>query len=305
MINKPTSDSSQFYVHGLMMLAIILAASSFPVGALITNELPASVLMFFRFLLASFLFLPFVIRRHGFAFPSVNALWRYAALGVPLAAFFWCMFESLRFTSVVNTGALYTLVPAFTAIAAYFINKEITKFFRIVGLIIGTMGALWVVFRGDINLLLGLHLNYGDLVFILGCISLSLYNPMIKRLHCGEPMMVLTYWVLVSGSVWLFLLSITSFAQIDWSQINNSVYLGTLYLAIFSTQITFFIINFSTLKIGATKVAAYGFLTPFFVIIMSLIMGLDDFNSVLLPGILLILVSMIFIQIDMPDKSNA
>ena len=297
-----TTENSQLDVHIWMMLAIILAASSFPIGALITNELPPSVLMFFRFLLASLLFLPFVVRKHGFYLPAFNALLRYAALGAPLAAFFWCMFESLRFTSVVNTGALYTLVPAFTAISAYFINREITKNFRIFGLMIGTIGALWVVFRGNIYLLLGLHLNYGDLIFILGCVSLSLYNPMIKRLHTGESMMVLTYWVLVSGSIWLFLLSITSFTQINWNQINNSVYIGTFYLAVFSTLVTFFIINYSTLKIGATKVASYGFLTPFFVIIMSLMMGLDDFNSVLLPGILLIIVSMIIIQYDMRDK---
>lgn len=161
-----------------------------------------------------------------------------------------------------------------------------------------------MVFRGDIALLLGLHLNYGDLVFILGCVCLSLYNPMIKRLHSGEPMMVLTYWVLVSGSVWLFLLSITSFTQINWKQIHNGVYIGTFYLALFSTLVTFFIINYSTLKIGATKVASYGFLTPFFVILISLMMGLEKFEVALLPGILLIIGSMIFVQLDIRGKAG-
>lgn len=303
-MTKPTTARTKYYVHGLMLIAIILAASSFPVGALITNELPPAVLMFFRFVLASLLFFPIVVIKHGFEVPAAKFLLRYAALSAPLAAFFWCMFESLRYTSVVNTGALYTLVPAFTAIAAYFINKEFTKNARIFGLMIGTVGALWVVFRGNLDLFLGVHLNYGDLVFILGCICLSLYNPMIKRLHTNEPMVVLTFWILLCGSIWLFLLSATNVLRINWSQINSTVYIGTVYLAVFSTLITFFIINFSTVRIGATKVAAYGFLTPFFVILISLVTGLEKFEMVLLPGILLILSSMIFVQFDMRRKSG-
>jgi drug/metabolite transporter (DMT)-like permease len=301
-LNNQATYESKIHIHGLMLLAIILAASSFPVGAIITNELPPAVLMFIRFLIAALLFLPLVLHKHGIKVPGPKLLLRYAVLSAPLAAFFWCMFESLRYTSVVNTGALYTLVPAFTAISAYFINKEITNNFRILGLLVGTAGALWIVFRGNIDLLLSVHLNYGDVIFILGCISLSLYNPMIRRLHTDEPMVVLTFWILMTGSIWLLLLSIGKIPQIDWKHIDDSVYLWTIYLAVFSTLITFFIINFSTVKIGATKVAAYGFLTPLFVILISLIVGLEKFDVILLPGILLIFGSMIFIQFEM--RSN-
>jgi drug/metabolite transporter (DMT)-like permease len=304
-LNIQTTFGSNIHVHGLMLLAIILAASSFPVGAIITNELPPAVLMFIRFLLAALLFSPLVLHKHGIKVPNLKHLLRYAVLSALLTAFFWCMFESLRYTSVVNTGALYTLVPAFTAISAYLINKEIINNYRILGLLVGTIGALWIVFRGNIDHLLGVQLNYGDLIFILGCISLSLYNPMIRRLHTNEPMMVLTFWILTIGSIWLLLLSIRDIPQIDWKHIDDSVYLWTIYLAVFSTLITFFIINFSTIKIGATKVAAYGFLMPFFVILISLIVGLEKFEVILLPGILLILGSVIFIQFEMRSYEGA
>jgi drug/metabolite transporter (DMT)-like permease len=303
-LNNKTTYGSKIHVHGLMLLAIILAASSFPVGAIIANELPPAVLMFIRFLLAALLLLPLVTHKYGIKIPELKLLLRYAALSAPLAVFFWCMFESLRYTSVVNTGALYTLVPAFTAISTYFINKEITNNFRIFGLLVGTLGALWIVFRGNIDLFIGMDLNYGDVIFIFGCISLSLYNPMIRRLHTGEPMIVLTFWILITGSIWLLLLSLKDISQIDWKHIDNAVYLWIIYLALFTTLITFFIINFSTIKIGATKVAAYGFLTPFFVILISLIVGLEKFEMILLPGIILILGSMLFIQFEMKSKKG-
>lgn len=299
--HKP--PNSHILVHVLLLLAIIFVATSFPVGAIITNNLPPAILMFCRFTVAAVLFLPYVAIKHGFKIPTKYTLARYACLSTPLVGFFWCMFESLRYTSVINTGALYTLVPAFTAVAAYFINRETSTRLKKIGLLIGTVGALWIVFRGDLNLVLSMHLNYGDWVFIIGCIALSIYMPLVKRLHAGEPMEVLTFWVLAFGSLWLLLLSLPRILQIEWGNIGLNVYLGTIYLALFSTLLTFLINHYGTLKIGATKVAAYSFLTPFFVIVISLIIGLAKFDIVFLPGLILILLSIGLIQIEPHNKS--
>jgi len=282
-----------------MLLAIILAASSFPVGAAITHDLPPEVIMFIRFFLAGALFAPFVLIKHGMAPPTIRSLLNYNILSIPLVIFFWCMFESLRYTSTLNTGALYTIVPAITALFALLINGEITGKIRSFGLILGTFGALWIVFRGNLNAFLGLEVNYGDFIFFLGCLFLGLYNPLVKRLHQKEPMEVLTFWVLISGSIWLFVASLSQgITQINWYNIEQNVYLGVAYLALFSTLITFFIINLCTIKIGATKVAAYGFLTPVFVIIMSLMFGLEPFEMATMPGLLLIIGAMFLIQRD-------
>lgn len=296
MLKKILSLNSVGHVHALMLLAIILAASSFPVGAAITKKLPPEILMFLRFLLASALFAPFVFIKHGIKFPSRRALLNYNILSIPLVVFFWCMFESLRYTSILNTGALYTVVPAMTAIFALLINREMTGKIRSFGLFIGTIGALWIVFRGNLNSFLGLEINYGDFIFLVGCLFLGLYNPLVKRTYEGEPMEVVTFWVLLSGSVWLLIVSLNGITDVHWLNVEQHVYLGILYLSLFSTLITFFVINFSTVRIGATKVAAYGFLTPVLVIIMSILSGMEPFETATIPGLLLILVAMFLIQ---------
>ena len=298
MLRKLIFQNSDGYVHALMFLAIILAASSFSVGAAITKALPPEILMFLRFLLASALFAPIVFFKHGIKPPSRRALLNYSILSIPLVVFFWCMFESLRYTSILNTGALYTIVPAITAVFALLINREATGKIRSFGLFLGTIGALWIVFRGNLDAFLGLEINYGDFIFLVGCLFLGLYNPLVKRTYEGEPMEVVTFWVLLSGSVWLLVVSLKGITNVDWYNIEQSVYLGILYLSLFSTLITFFIINFSTVRIGATKVAAYGFLTPVFVIVMSILFGMEPFEMLTIPGLLLILCAMILIQRD-------
>ena len=291
-----TKNHSNLYVHLLMLLMVLLVAGSFPVGAIITNELPPDVLMFVRFLTAATLFAPFVFIKNGLALPSRKALLGYAILSLPLVVFFWCMFESLRYTSVLNTGALYTSVPAITALFAFFINKETTSRTRSFGLILGTVGALWIVFRGNIDALLSLSINYGDGIFLIGCLFMGLYNPMVKRIYGGEPMELMTFWVILLGSGWLLLLSASKLGSIEWSLVDTKVYAGVLYLSLFTTLISFFLIQFGTVKIGPTKVSAYSFLIPLFVIALSVLTGMESFNSGTTPGMLLVFVAMLLIQ---------
>jgi len=300
MTSKTNENASNKHVHGLMLLTILLVASSFPVGATITNALPPEVMMFIRFLIAAALFAPYIFIKHGLLIPSWKTLLGYAMLSIPLVVFFWCMFESLRYTSVLNTGALYTTVPAITALYAFFINKEYASKSRSLGLLVGTLGALWIVFRGNLDALLSLNLNYGDLVFLVGCLFLGLYNPLVKRLYAGEPMEVMTFWVILLGSGWLLMLSANGLEQTNWHLVDANVYAGVLYLSVFTTLITFFLLQFGTVKIGATKVAAYGFLTPLFVITLSVLIGIEPFEWVTLPGICMVLIAMFLIQREQP-----
>ncbi|MEH6346760.1 MAG: DMT family transporter [Bermanella sp.] len=280
----------------LMLLAIGLAASSFPVAKYITHAMPATAMMSVRFLLAALLFAPFVFTKNRFCVPEPKRLLGYLLLSVPLVVFFVCMFESLRYTSVLNTGALYTCVPAVTAVYAFFINKEFTGRLRVGGLLMGTLGALWIVFKGDLNLFLSMSLNRGDGLFFIGCLLMGFYNPLVKRLYQGEPMEIMTFWVLFCGGVILFLFSFNDLANIHWLQMEMGVYGGIIYLSFFSTLVTFFIMQYCTVKVGATRVASYGFLTPVFVIFLSVFLGLDQFEWILMPGVFLVLVAMFIMQ---------
>jgi len=299
-MNIISYNKKNIHVHLLMLLSIILAASSFPVVALITNDLPPSILMFFRFFIASLLFAPFVFLKHGFRFPGNLKIIHYVILSIPLVTFFWCMFESLRYTSVLNTGALYTTVPAITAFFAYIINRETSNKIKSTGLLLGTVGALWIVFRGNFNSFINLDLNYGDLIFLTGCLFLGLYNPLVKRFYHNQPMAIMTFWVLFIGSLLLLIISADSLLLIEWNAISNNVYIGIVYLSLFSTLITFYLIHFSTVRIGPTNVAAYGFLTPLFVISISILTGIEKFNMAILPGLTLIIISMMLIQFHRP-----
>ena len=282
--------------HLLMLSSILIASSSFPVGKLITYDLPPAVMMFMRFLLSAVLFAPYVFIKHGLEFPPRKRMLSYTILSIPSVIFFWCMFEGLRYTSVINIGALITLIPATTAVWAFLINREIPTTLRSLGLAIGTLGALLVVFKGDYIALIRLKFNYGDFVFIMGILFSGWDRPLLKKLYRGEPIEIITFWTLLLGAGWLLIASITSIVNVDWQGTPSKAYGGIVYLAIFTTLITHFISQKCTVLIGATKVAAYSLLVPAFVILITFVIGMESFELATLPGILLVIISMFLIQ---------
>lgn len=285
-----------FLPHGLMLFAVALAAGTFPIGAIVAGELPSTVLIFLRFLVAALLFAPFVIVNHGWRLPSPKRLVVYALLSIPSVIFFVCMFESLKYTSVINTGALYTLVPGITAVYAIFINGEHLSAKRVGCLLIGILGAVWIVVRGNLDDLLALNFNKGDVIFFVGCLFTALQNPLTRRLYKQEPMSVMTFWLLLSGAILLGIVSMHEFDDIAWAGMSWKVYLAIIYLALFSTLISFFIRQKVVIMIGATKVSSYGLLAPLFIIILAAGLGLETLDGNVLIGIALLVAAIFILQ---------
>ncbi|MGI9569102.1 MAG: DMT family transporter, partial [Desulfobulbia bacterium] len=238
----------------------------------------------------------YVFIKNGLEFPPQKRMFSYTILSIPSVIFFWCMFEGLRYTSVINIGALITLVPAITAVWAFLINREIPNTLRFLGLATGTLGALLVVFKGDYTALIRLKFNYGDFIFIMGILFSCWDKPLLKKLYCDEPIEIITFWTLLLGAGWLLIASITSITDVDWFGTPSRTYGGIVYLAIFTTLITHLISQKCTVLIGPTKVAAYSLLVPVFVIIITVVIGMESFGLDTLPGILLVIISMFLIQ---------
>ena len=286
---------SLLFIHGLMVICASLVSTSFTVGAAIAGGLDPAVLTLVRFFLASLLLWPYVGLRTGLCF-SWSAIGRCGLISGSLVIFFWCMFLSLRYTTALNTSVIFTLVPSISGIYAVFLIRERLKKERLIALACGMVGAVWVIFRGDMSLLSAMAWNKGDLIFLAGCFAMGLYTPLVRLLHRGEPMAVMTFWILVTGCGWLLLIAGHRLFSIDWVGVPLMVWAGIGYLALFTTVLTFFLTQYAVPYIGPTKVMAYSYLYPGLVLLIDLGLGHGWPQGSILPGILIILLAMFVIQ---------
>ncbi len=278
-----------------MLLCAVLVSGSFPVGAAISHDLDPAVLTLIRFLLASLLFAPFIWFRYSLIV-SFAALLRYSLISATLVIFFWCMFLSLRYTTALNTSAIFALVPSLSGLYAMALNRERLGRARLIALFVGLTGAVWVIFRGDIGLLTSMALNRGDLIFFVGCLFMGLYTPLVRLLHRGEPMVQMAFWITVTGTCWLLLLAGPKLMVLPFSDISVKVWLGIGYLAVFSTIVSFFLTQYSILFLGPTRVMAYSYLYPALVLILDLLSGGPWPGLQVLPGIGIVLLAMVIVQ---------
>ncbi len=295
---EPREVGTDLHVHGLMLLATFLVATSFPVVAAITDSLDSVVLTFVRFTLATLLFAPLVAWRFGIVRPSLRDLLRYSLLSLLLVTFFWCMFASLRMTTPLNTAAIFSVSPVITAgMAAILLRERITRSARI-ALPLGAIGAIWVIFRGDLTALLALQIGMGDLLFFAGTMALASYTTLVKVLHKGEPMAQMTFWILATGSIWLLLVSLPRLGSVSWAEIPIRTLAGITYLSVFTTIVTFFLFQWSTTHIGPTRVMSYTFLNPTLVLVIGLFAGNTLPPLATWPGMVMAIAATVILQSD-------
>ena len=267
------TGSEKLKGHLAMVLFAALIAGSFTLGKLVVPYIDPEPLNAPRFMLAALLmgFMAFGVRKHPLRFP--RAPWRFAILGALSAIYFVTMFIALELTTPVSTSAVFTLVPLMIAVVAVPILGQTVSPSVALSLFFGAAGAIWVIFGGDIGAIAAFRIGTGELVFFGGCLGYAIYAPLVRKFNHGEPLTVLTFFTLAATAVWMSLYGVAPILATDWAALPPLVWWVLAYLAIFPSAIAFFLVQYSTARMPSSKVIAYGYLTPLFVIVYEGLLG--------------------------------
>lgn len=264
---------SQLHGHLAMLLMSICIAGAFSLGSGIANMAPPDAMTTLRFIVAA-LFMGIVITLNGKAKREhFAAPWRFLLLGTIFAVYFVSMFEALKITAPISTSAVATLIPLMSAILGYVLLKQITTKRMAIALAIGAFGALWVIFKADLNALMRFDLGLGEFIFFFGAIAHSLYTVLFRKLNRGEPVTVSVFAVMVGGAIALIFYSYENVLSTDWLRLPTRFWLVFAYLVLVTSSLTFFLVQFAALRLPSAKVMAYTYLVPSWVILWEWMLG--------------------------------
>ncbi|MDP2636331.1 MULTISPECIES: DMT family transporter [unclassified Pseudoalteromonas] len=288
--------------HLLSLLVTALVAGSFLSSEKLSGVINPFSLTLLRFLLSALVLLPFILTKKRFLKIAKNVFPRSLIMSLFFAIFFICMFMALETTTALNTGTLYTLVPFITAIVSVFLFKEKLSIPMLGVYLVGAIGTCWVIVQGNLETLLRLNLNKGDILFLLGCISMVCFSVSMKVFHRGEETIVTVFCTLLGGAFWMILALFVFHQPLDWFALNAELALHMLYLALFATLVSTFIIHKTTIVLGPAKVMAYIYLSPVFVAFIMLLFQGKSIPTAVYPGIALSIFSTVILQL---TNSNA
>lgn len=284
--------ASQVSGHLAMLLFSALVAGSFSLGALSANEIAPDALMAVRFWLGALVVgmlgrAAGVMRRPFFVAP-----WRFVLLGGLFGAYFVLMFEGLKTAPPISLAAVFTLTPLLTAGFAWLILSQKLTPRMSVALTIGAAGAVWVIFRADVNQLMQFRVGRGDVIYFIGCLFHAAYIPLARRLNRGEGPIDFTFSILIGGAVVLTIWAWPDLRAINWATLPPIVWITLAYISVIATAATVVLLQFATLRLPSAKVMAYTYLTPTWVIVWELALGGDVPPLLVTAGLVLTLIAL-------------
>lgn len=280
--------------HAAMLLFALAISGSFSIGDIAAPHIHPAALTAMRFIVAALV----VGVMCASTMRKSHALqpWRYLIVGGLLAIYFILMFEGLLRTDPVSISAIFTLTPIMSAVFGYILLRQITTSVMMISLLLAGAGALWVVFRADVNALLQLKFGRGEQLYFIGCAMHALYTPLSRMFNRGEPLPVFTFGCICGGLLVTVIYGADEIVNTDWLALPAIAWVTVLYLGIVTTAFTVFLVQYATLRLTSAKLMAYGYLVPVFVILWEGLLGHGWVALKVVPGVLAILLALVVLR---------
>ncbi|KRW96053.1 DMT family transporter [Paracoccus sp. MKU1] len=284
--------------HAAMLLFSAAIAGSFSLGARAANLIDPAAISAARFAIAAGVVGGVAMAGPGIPRTSFRAPWRYLLLGGLFAAYFVLMFEGLKTALPVSTAAVFTLTPLMSAGFGWLLMRQRMTGRIALALALGAAGSLWVIFGGDAAALMRLEFGRGEAIYLVGCAAHALYTPMVRRLNRGETPIVSTFATLCAGGLILLIWGGEAILSTDWAHLPAIVWVTLLYVAIFASALTTALVQFATMRLPSSKVMAYTYLTPAWVILLEAALTRGGPSLAVLPGVLATIAALLLLLKD-------
>jgi len=284
-------DKSVTRTYILLVCTVSIWGASFVAAKYAVAELPPLVAAFFRFLLASACLCPVLAWREGKAgLPKVRDLPLMVLLaltGVVLYNYFF-LNGSLS-TSAINGSLIVANSPAISTGLSALLLKERVKPRQIAGLIISLAGVVLIITKGSMGFLVEMDFNHGDLLFVGGVFSWTLYTIASRVATRRLSPLSSTTYACVIGTVMLFPLAYPGLNFHSLSALTYKGFLGVAFLGVAASALSFVWWNEGLKKIGVSRAVTFHNLTPVTAAVLSVILLGERFHYFHLLGAVLVI----------------
>lgn len=254
-------------IYFLLMLCVLFWSGNFVLGRFIHNEIEPIELAFLRWfgvcvVLSPLFFLKFkkittVIKNHFLI------MFTYAILGITV--FNTLLYIGLQDTTAVNGLLINSSVPILILFLSALILKQKISNNQIVGLILSTMGVVFLILKGDISKITSLEFNKGDFWIILTGFIWALYSVLLKFKPKELKDMEFITAIVYLGTIVLFVVYVL-FGYGFTSSITavQNHYMLIAYVVFLPSIVSYMFWHKGIHEIGAAKTGQFTHLMPLF-----------------------------------------
>jgi len=258
----------------MLVLATLFWAGNFVVGKIAFIEsVPPFSLTFFRWLLVWLILIPFTYKEF-FKLKNeiLDNLFLLFLLGLTSVGLFNSfIYNALNFTQVINASLFNAVIPPTIILFCFLFRIEKTNKYQICGLIVSILGILSIITELDLNILLALNFNKGDILMIGAVISWGIYSAFLKKRKFKVSLLTLVHILCTFGLLTLVPQFLFELSQGKTMIVNNNLIYCLIYLVIFPSIGSYYCWAGAVSIIGPNRAGIFLSLIPLFSTILAMI----------------------------------
>lgn len=267
-MSDESRDDAQTYL--LMVLTTAFWGGSFVAGKIALPEFQPMTLTFFRFLLATAIIFPYMWVKEETKIPKREDWLLLFGLGIlGISGYFAFQFTALLYTSAASASTINSLNPLTSSVLATFFTTERLTNRRVALIFFALAGVLLTVSGGDIQVLLSMQFNKGDLIMFCAMISFATYGVFSKRATAKYSPLLVTAWVFLFGLIQIIPLILMEGVWMNALSFSFNAWFSIVFMAIGSSVLGYLIQQMSIKRIGVSRTSLFINLVPIFATIFA------------------------------------
>ncbi|MFD0992759.1 DMT family transporter [Tenacibaculum geojense] len=201
---------------------------------------------------------------------------------IALAAFFGVglnmltFFKGLSYTSPINGAVIMVTSPILVLIFSSIIIKEKLTKKKVLGVLIGLIGALILILYGSATASNSKNVMLGNFLVFINAASYAMYLVTVKKLIAKYHPIVFVKWLYLFGFLFVLPFGFRELSQVSWHAMPVNVYYKAGFVVLFTTCITYLFNLFALSKLKPTTVSVFIYLQPVVATIYALLVGSDS-----------------------------
>ena len=272
--------SKNYIAYSFLTLAALFWSGNFIIGKFATLfEVPPLTLNFLRWVMVWLILIPFTLK-------EILAKWNYikknflviSLMGIlTISTFNSVVYFALNYTQVINAVLMLAAIPPMIIIFSSIMTIEKTNFFQISGLVLSIFGVGTIISNADIQKIISLNFNIGDVWMLVCVLSWSLYSTLLKKSKLELSQFCLIQTMVTIGLVFLipqFLYEQSIGLDI---KINKAFIFILIYVVIFPAIAAYYCWQKAIELIGPNRSSMFIQLMPLFSALMAIIIFTEKF----------------------------
>lgn len=286
------------WVYLLLILPPLFWAGNATLARGVADLIPPVTMSFWRWVIALFILLPFTWRQVCKDWQNIKTGWKSVLLlgFFGIASFNTLLYTAARTTTAINISLTQSVMPVIIVLINFFLFRERITSKQLFAVVLCTLGAGYIVIRGDIQRLLGLEFVIGDLIMLLAVTLYALYSALLRQRPNIHPLSFLTATFTV-GVVFLIPLYIWEVRSTPPLELSAPVMYSLLYVAICPSILAYLCWNRGILELGANRAGLYINLIPLFTALLAVLFLGERFYTFHIVGIGLIFTGLLLFNL--------